>query len=229
MKKYIKSLTALNTLSLTNPNQDEIDRYAESDIFWAANKNRPIPNRQVRKGNIYQFEFGKNYIPEMSYEHRGLVIGVSGKLLYVLPICSYQPRIDAHRNAYHPRDNPESKSHFFLLKGEEFPFLSHDSVLKLNDLRSVSFLRIKYKQDHGFIDPHSETYQAIEHLVFTKYFFNYSYAYDKLQEENQSLKTQLSQCQKALTQQRKSIQDKLSAHDFDPESWTYIKHVLETE
>ena len=86
MKKYIKSLTALNTLTLNNPNQDEINRYAESDLFWAANKNKPIPNRQVRKGNIYQFEFGKNYIPEMSYEHRGLVIGVSGKLLYVLPI-----------------------------------------------------------------------------------------------------------------------------------------------
>ena len=40
MKKYIKSLTALNTLTLNNPNQDEINRYAESDLFWAANKNK---------------------------------------------------------------------------------------------------------------------------------------------------------------------------------------------
>ena len=229
MKKYIKSLTALNTLTLNNPNQDEINRYAESDLFWAANKNKPIPNRQVRKGNIYQFEFGKNYIPEMSYEHRGLVIGVSGKLLYVLPICSYNNRIDAHRNAYHPKDNPESKSNFFLLKGEDFPFLSHDSVLKLNDLRSVSFLRIKYKQDNGYIDPHSETYQAIEWLVFTKYFFNYSYAYHKLQEENQALNAELSQCQETLTHQRETLRDKLSAYEFDPESWAYIKHILDTE
>lgn len=54
---------------------------------------------KLKKGEIYQFEFGKNYKPEMSYEHRGLVIGVKQKLLYVLPIFSYDP-------AKHPDVSP---------------------------------------------------------------------------------------------------------------------------
>ena len=85
MNKYIKSISALNDLTLSIKNQGEIDRYAESDIFWAASRKRSTQNRRILKGEIYQFEFGKNYIPEMSYEHRGLVIGSSGKqLLYVV-------------------------------------------------------------------------------------------------------------------------------------------------
>ena len=152
MEKYIKSISALNELTLSVKNRDEIDRYAESDIFWAASRKRSMQNRIVKKGEVYQFEFGKNFVPEMSYEHRGLVIGISGKLLlYVLPICSYNVQIPDHKNAIHPIDNPQSSSNYFLLRGIEFPFLTHDSVLKLNDLRSVSISRIKYKQKAGYI------------------------------------------------------------------------------
>ena len=54
----------------------------------------------VRKGEIYQFDFGKNYIPEISYEHRGMVIGVRKKLLHVLPIFSY---LSKHQSEFfHP-------------------------------------------------------------------------------------------------------------------------------
>ena len=57
MERYIKSITALNDLTLRfrTVNQNEIDRYAESDIFWSANKSKPSL-RCVSKGNIYQFE-----------------------------------------------------------------------------------------------------------------------------------------------------------------------------
>lgn len=48
----------------------------------------------------------------MSYEHRGLVIGVKQKLLYVLPIFSYDPL--KHPDVYHPIDHPDSKSDMFL-------------------------------------------------------------------------------------------------------------------
>ena len=168
MEKYIKSITALNDLALQlkSSNQNELDRFAESDIFWSVNKSKPS-SRNVSKRTIYQFEIGKKYIPEMSYEHRGLVIGVSGKLLYVLPICSYNAKYADHRNAYHPVHNPTSKSHFFLLKSSEFAFLKHDSVLKLNDIRSVSFSRIKYRQPNGFMDPKSSVYKCIEKIVFS--------------------------------------------------------------
>ena len=180
MEKYIKSLSALNNLTLTNKNSEEIDRYAESDLFWAANKNKPLPHRIVKKGTVYQFEFGKNYVPEMSYEHRGLVLGSSGKLLYVLPIFSYNRSNNAHQDAYHPLHNPNSKSNYFLLEASEFPFLTHDSLLKLNDLRTVSILRIKYKQENGYLNPNSDTYHAIEKLVLKKYFPVFAYQYEQL-------------------------------------------------
>lgn len=195
MEKYIKAISALNNATLSNPNKDDIERCAESDIFWAQNKNKKLIDRKPRKGSIYQFEFGKNYIPEMSYEHRGLVIGISGKLLYVLPICSYNYSKKEHRTAYHPLSNPTSKSNYFLLKKDEFDFLKHDSVLKLNDIRTVSTARIKYKQDNGFLSPTSDTYKQIVKIVFAKYFQEFAYEYEKVLNENKKLKDELSALQ----------------------------------
>lgn len=65
----------------------------------------------------------------MSYEHRGLVIGVKNKLLYVLPIYSYDSR--KHTNVYHPVDFPSSKSDLYLLKNSEFSWINHDSILNV--------------------------------------------------------------------------------------------------
>lgn len=231
MERYIKSITALNelTLHLRNVNQNEIDRYSESDIFWSANKNKPSA-RRVSKGNIYQFEFGKNYVPEMSYEHRGLVIGVSGKLLYVLPICSFNAKYPDHVNAYHPIDNPTSKSNFFLLKSSEFAFLTHDSVLKLNDIRTVSFSRIKYRQDNGYIDPRSDTYQAIEKIVFSKYFFDYAFQYDKLTADHQQLNEQLKKLQEEkqeADEKLREIKEFIALHGTDNGSIEHIKQMLD--
>lgn len=200
MKKYIKSITELNIATLANTSVDDIDRCAEADIFWAKNKNKKLINRTIKKGSVYQFEFGKNFVPEMSYEHRGLVIGVSGKLLYVLPICSYNSSKADHQNAYHPTDNPSSKSNYFLLKKSECLFLTHDSVLKLNDIRTVSIARIKYKQDNGYINPCSDTYKKIEEIVFSKYFYKYYYDYTKLLEENEKLKNKVNELQNQLAQ-----------------------------
>lgn len=198
MEKYIKSISALNAATLSNNNIDDINRCAESDIFWANNKNKQLLNRTIKKGSIYQFEFGKNYIPEMSYEHRGLVIGVSGKLLYVLPICSYNSSKKEHRIAYHPVDNPNSKSNYYLLKEQEFSFLKHDSVLKLNDIRTVSIARIKYKQDNGYLNPQSDIYKNIEKIVFTKYFNDYAYDYNRLSNENEQLKNEVIKLQNQI-------------------------------
>lgn len=232
MKKYIKSITALNDLTLGNKNSGEIDRYAESDIFWATNKNKQLLNRKVKKGNIYQFEFGKNFTPEMSYEHRGLVIGSSGKLLYVLPICSYNEKFDEHKNAYHPKDNPARKSNYFLLKSSEFSFLTHDSVLKLNDIRTVSVARIKYKHENGYLDPNSDTYKSIEQLVFSKYFFDYAFRYNQLTRENEKLTKQIGKLKdKAETAENQltAIKSIIQSHGFDAECQTYLKKLLGTD
>ena len=90
MKEYLKAQSKTNEIIVGNTiSSDELDRFSKSDFRWADNRKKSFRQRSVKKGEIYQFEFGKNYIPEMSYEHRGLVIGVKQKLLYVLPIFSY--------------------------------------------------------------------------------------------------------------------------------------------
>lgn len=121
----------------------------------------------------------------MSYEHRGLVIGVNKKLLYVLPICSKNPSNPDHVSAYHPSDNPII-SNFYLLKKSEFTFLKHDSVLKINDLRTISIARKKYKQ--GNISCSSPTFIEIERKAFARIFPTYSFSYDEIENENYQLK-----------------------------------------
>ncbi len=115
MKEYLKAQNVTNEKIIMNAfSADELDRFSKSDFRWADNRNKPFRPKIIKQGEIYQFEFGKNYIPEMSYEHRGLVIGVKQKLLYVLPIFSYNPH--RHVDVYHPIDFPDSQSNLFLLK-----------------------------------------------------------------------------------------------------------------
>ena len=169
MREYIRNITKTNDLILNGTlGSDEIDRFSKSDYRWADNKRKSFQTRKIKKGEIYQFEFGKNFVPEMSYEHRGLVIGVNKKMLYVLPIFSYDPQ--KHPDVYHPVDNNTSKSDLYLLKKADHSFIQHDSVMKLNDIRTVSINRILYHQKDGRIDINSAEYKSIEELVLNKYF-----------------------------------------------------------
>lgn len=176
---------------------DDIERYVESDIYWATKRNAPFINRTIRIGEIYQFEFGKNFIPEMSYEHRGLVIGVSKRLLYVLPISSFDPKKAAHTKAYNYKGNNSVKCKLYFLSKTSYPFLEHDSVLKLDDLRTVSTKRIKYKHK-GKINSNSDTYNEITKLVFGNCFPSYSYMYDSVMAENEKLKNLVAELQNQI-------------------------------
>lgn len=176
----------------------------------ADNRAKPYRHRTVKKGEVYQFEFGKNYHPEMSYEHRGLVIGVKQKLLYVLPIFSYIPA--KHISVFHPIDFPDSKSDLLLLKNSEFPFISHDSVLKLNDIRTVSVNRILYQQS-GAISPSSDFYKQIERLVLKKYFPSFYHEYDQLNQKMLDLYGAYEECKKKLEHliaENKDLKNQLS-------------------
>ena len=188
MNEYLKAQIKTNEIIIGNNfTSNELDRFSASDFRWADNRTKQFRHRKVKKGEIYQFEFGKNFMPEMSYEHRGLVIGVKQKLLYVLPIFSYDPA--KHPDVYHPIDNPASKSDLFLLKANEFTFINHDSVLKLNDIRTVSVNRILYQQS-GLIAPVSDAYKQIEQLVLQKYFPSFYYDYSQLQQKAALLEEQ---------------------------------------
>lgn len=200
MKEYLKAQTKTNEIIVGNSiSSDELDRFSKSDFRWADNRKKTFRQRPDKKGEIYQFEFGKNYIPEMSYEHRGLIIGIKQKLLYVLPIFSYDPA--KHTDVYHPADFPASKSDMFLLKASEFSFISHDSVLKLNDIRTVSINRILYQQN-GRIDPFSDTYKKIETLTLRKYFPSFLHDYEQNHKTIESLNDQVS----TLTEWKKALE-----------------------
>lgn len=218
LNEYLKAQSKTNETVITGAfNADELDRFSRSDFRWADNRKKQFQFRTVKKGEIYQFEFGKNYVPEMSYEHRGLVIGVKKKLLYVLPIFSYSPT--KHPDVYHPVDFPNSKSDLFLLKSQDFLFLTHDSVLKLNDIRTVSINRILY-QHTGHMDLSSDTYKQIESLVLQKYFpevhrelAQKETAITALDEDKKKLaeeNTALTKENEKLKEELKSLQTKLS-------------------
>lgn len=214
MKKYIESLSKLNDLTIsTSVTDEEINRYSESDIFWAKHKTGFTSKHIVRKGEIYQFEFGKNYVPEMSYEHRGLVIGISQKLLYVLPIYSY--KTSSHKNPpLHIIDNPTGNSDFYLLKKSEFSFLRRDSIVKLNDIRTVSDARIKYSHNTS-IPPNSDTYKFIEDSVFKRYFPSISFNYDKLKLNYENIVKQSEADRELMKNLQQQIIDLTNGHKSD--------------
>ncbi len=119
-----------------------------------------------------------------------------------------------------------------MLKGSEYTFLTHDSVLKLNDIRTVSVARIKYKLEHGFIDPVSDTYKAIENLVFKKYFYDYSFNFDRLSEENKKLAEKLSDADnkiEAIEKQIAAMKSMVQKHGFDNECQTNLRKMLGIE
>lgn len=217
MIEYIKAQNKTNATIVNNAfSTDELHRFSKADFRWANNRGKNYQTRKIKKGEIYQFEFGKNFLPEMSYEHRGLIIGVKKKLLYVLPIFSYDPQ--KYPDVYHPTDSPNSKSDLYLLKSSEFPCIKHDSILKLNDIRTVSINRILYKHC-GNIAPTTDTYKKIEALVFQKYFaeFYYEFQNDKkiielLKEDNARLEVEKMEFEEKLAifeDEKQSLQEKV--------------------
>ena len=123
-----------------------------------------------------------------------------------------------HTNVYHPIDFPNSKGNLYLLKNSEFSWINHDSILKLNDIRTVSINRIQYKHS-GNIDPTTDTYKSIETLVLKKYFaeFHHEFEADKktietLKEDNTKLTeevTELKSENQQLLEKIERLQEKL--------------------
>lgn len=180
MRDYIRSVHETTKLILNKViDATEIERFSKSDTRWAKWRNKDFNRKaKYKKGTVYQIDFGKNFVPEMSYEHRGLVIGTNKQLLYVLPIYTY--RSSKHYDIYHPENNP--KGNHYLLKASDYQFIKHDSLLKLNDLRTISTKRIIYEQKDGVIDSNSPEFKTILELVATKYFPTIMHEFKNLQQ-----------------------------------------------
>jgi hypothetical protein len=205
-QKYLQAINELINVALKLNGNDEVRRLALSDERLAKDRFIPRSATKFQKGEIYQFEFGRNFFPEMSFEHRGLIIGVRNKLLYVLPICSYNKDEESHRNAYHPIDNPDKKQDFYLLKSSEFSFIKHDSVLKLSDLRTVSVNRKLYSH-FDKMDINGETYKEIESLVLQKYFYKFHFDFSKLQNDYEELQKEFQMVKERNDELEKKMQE----------------------
>ena len=150
MNEYLKAQNKTNQIIIANNiTSNELDRFSASDFRWADNRTKQFRHRQVKKGEIYQFEFGKNY----------------------------------------------------------------DSVLKLNDIRTVSINRILYQQN-GMIAPISNTYKQIEQLVLQKYFPSFYYDYNQFQQKAVLLEKQQMEndaALKELTSKNEELKEQIAA------------------
>lgn len=155
----------------------------------------PLYNHHFKTGDICYFFFGVNIIPEMSLDHMGIIISKNRDYLYVLPICSKQKK---YENAYHPVENngtdkiKDCKKTLYLMKKEEFPFLDHDSILHITDIRCISRKRaFKYVTT---LDINSEFFQEIINITYKSLFPTISYRNDtKIEKINNTLVNLLNQ------------------------------------
>lgn len=61
LNEYLKAQNKTNEIIIANNfTSNELDRFSTSDFRWADNRTKQFQHRQVKKGEIYQFEFGKN-------------------------------------------------------------------------------------------------------------------------------------------------------------------------
>ena len=109
-----------------------------------------------------------------------------------------------------------------LKKGEIYQFefgKNYDSVLKLNDIRTVSINRILYQQN-GMIATISNKNKQIEPLVLKKYFPSFYYDYnqfqpkavllEKQQKGNDAALKELTSKNEELKEQIAALQEQLS-------------------
>lgn len=138
-------------------------------------------------GDVCWVEFGNNLMPEMSYSHMAVIMKRFGKLYYALPITTLDRSKPLMADAYHPVYNPAGKKEYFFMKGTDYSFLSHDSVIKLSDLKSISVKRIKTRC--GSMP--SDDFNILENIIFKKFFPSEDRQINLLLKENSILKMKL--------------------------------------
>ncbi len=91
------------------------------------------------------------------------------------------------------------------MKSSKYSFIKHDSVLKLNDIRTISSQRLLYTHQ-GNIPVSSETYQKIQELVITKYFPTFLY---ETRRKLEDMNNQISEKNREIEKLKKQLEDTL--------------------
>ena len=63
-KKYLESQNQQNKIAIQLNGQSELGKLALSDERWATDRPKNRSQRLVKKGEIYQFEFGRTLSPK---------------------------------------------------------------------------------------------------------------------------------------------------------------------
>lgn len=191
-KNLTKSLTNFLDV-LTNSKKiklDEINKIAFALRNYSNAKRTGFSYKtKIRKGDVCRIDLGFNVEPEMSYQHMCIIFGKHNHLYQVCPITTLNPSNKFHRNAFHPIHNKLGNKNFYLLKQIDFPmFLAHDSVLKCEDIRSISEKRILSNITN--ISSHT-LYKSIIDCIHYINFPEFNYEIDFLKEENMKMKQTL--------------------------------------
>ena len=142
-----------------------------------------------KAGDFYWIEYGNNLDPEMSYEHIGLIIKVKNNLLHTIPITTPKNTNKFHQNAFHSMDNPSGNTLFLKLNKVDFPFLKHDSVAKVSEIKSVSKKRLRQKLYH--MDISNPLIKEIVDFAHKNLFDDHDYLMNALKRDNSLLKIKL--------------------------------------
>ena len=97
---------------------------------------------ELSSGDVCLIDFGKQYTYECSFVHLGLVIGISQKKLFVVPMTSNKRTLE--------KAQEQSSDHLAVLLTSDLTegHIDKSSVLFLNDARFINSARIIEKVGH---------------------------------------------------------------------------------
>lgn len=119
-----------------------LQREYESDSTSADNKN-------IVQGGIYSVNFGTNLGREVDKNRPAIVVSnqqFNNKKNGLVVVAPLTGSVILKANGF-----PKYKYHF-ILKRSDYSFLTKDSAIEFNHIRSVSVKRIDSENPYGFID-----------------------------------------------------------------------------
>lgn len=183
------------------------------------NESQPLDNsiKSILVGDIYMIDWNLTYSPELSYEHPGVVIGIIGDFLFVLPVSGQKQYIEI---GYHPVNNITGDKNYRIV--DESDGFSKQCVIHINQAKVISKTRILYKIGELQVDENGSCnlMEEIKTTIFNTYF---SVEYNKLLEENSEYKRQ----NLFLSEQRKRNQSR--ADKYRNENELLKKKISELE
>lgn len=138
--KFISKAIEKFISTINRSTDDEAKKISTSINTWQMKRSNAyfVNENSLKKGQIVYTDFGMNYKPEMAYLHPAIILKYKNHMCVVHP-CTSNPNKVAR--AFHPKDNPNGSSDYYLLKANEGG-LDKDTAVILNQIQTISVARI---------------------------------------------------------------------------------------